>query len=498
MGLITGRRLSGVDLQLAVEAENRGDVDTAIVLYREVLGHDDGNALAHNGLGALYYRKGDIDGAARHFSRAVEIQPRLPRAWCNLGACHNERQRHREAIVCYERALAVDLRFADAYRNMGKAYADLGEHEMAVWSYRRSLDLRRDTDTVRGLAKAYRRTGRFHRARDLLAKAIEIEPDNADLHFNLALTRLHLQDYAAGLAAFEWRFGVREMKQHCEDYAAIFDRPRYQGEDLAGRTILLHTEQGFGDNIQFARFIPLVRERAARVVMHCRPGLGELFADSFDIDEISNDPKHPPPFDVHLPLLSVPHHFDPHLSTLRRFSPYLRTGTSSAVTPDPGRLNVGIAWGASDSGFDHRNKKVPLLALDPLLSNKAVKWFSLQVGSDRRDLNTYRYRDRVVDVGATLAHFAQTAAAIGSLDLVISCDTAVAHLAGALGKPVWLMLKKEPDWRWHPDGDRCDWYPSARLYRQYSRGVWDDVVRRLIHDLDAAVAAGTRETAAPR
>ncbi len=489
-GLISGRAASGTILQPAIDAENRGDFNTAIKLYEEALADDDSSASAHNRVGALYYKKGDPNAAVRHFERAIQLRPEFPRALCNLGACHNEQGRNLRAIECYEKAITIDLSFADAYANMGKAWSDLNEFEMAVWCYRQSLRLRPSADSARGLAKNYRRTGRYHRARDILTEALKYVPDDPELHFNLALTQFHLGKYAEALHEYEWRFQLKDMKKHRRDLAVIFDRPAYQGQDLSDKTLLLHTEQGFGDNLQFARFVSLVRPLAGRLVMCCRPGLGALFSHSLPVDEVSEKLKPLPKFDYQLPLLSVPLHFDPHLKALKPFTAYLSAPPAARplFNRDPERLNIGLVWGASDSGFDHRNKKVPLVNFDPLLHNKSVKWFSLQVGSDRDDLRTRGYEKTLVDVGVQLKTFAQTAQAIEALDLVISCDTSVAHLAGAMGKPVWVMLKKEPDWRWHPDGERSTWYPSARLYRQYSHGEWDDVIRRLIHDLDALLS----------
>lgn len=489
-GLILGRTASGVSLREAGDADKRGDIDGAIKLYEEALAADECNAAAHNAIGALYYRKGDIDAAQRHFARSVALRPGFPRALTNLGACHNEQGRHQQAIACYEKAIMADPRFVDAYRNMGKAWGDMDEYEMAVWSYRKAYELAPNSESARGLAKNYRRTGRYRRARQILAKAIEADPVNADLQFNMAMTEFHLDNWASGLKAYEWRFQLKEMQKHRSDLAAIFNRPWLKGAELKDQTLLLHTEQGFGDSLQFARFVRLVRAKVGRLVMFCRPGLGRLFSHCLELDEVSEKLDALPEFNYHLPLLSVPSRFDPHLSSLRPFSPYLSAPPRLAcpLQPEEGCLNVGLVWGASDSGFDHRNKKVPLLALDPLLANKAVKWFSLQVGSDRRDLAIHGYETRVVDVGAKLTDFARTAAAVDALDLVITCDTSVAHLAGAMGRPVWVMLKKEPDWRWHADGERSTWYPSARLYRQYSHGDWSDVVRRVLLDLDSLVA----------
>ncbi|GJL81461.1 MAG: hypothetical protein DHS20C01_10950 [marine bacterium B5-7] len=490
-GLISGHAAVKLNLDPVIKAEQSGDLKTAVELCEQIVSTHNDDAEAHNQLGTLYFKQDKFELAIQCFERAISLRPAYPRALTNLGACHNERKRNRLAIECYEKALSMDLKLVDAYRNMGKAWGDLDEYEMAVWCYRTALKLRPSVDTSRALSRAYRHCGRYHRARDLLAKALIDAPDDVDLHFSMAMTEFHLGNVAEGLREYEWRFKMKDMRKHLHDLAAIFDRPVYTGQDLTDKTLLLHTEQGFGDNLQFARFVSLIRPKVKRLVMYCRPGLGRLFSRCLDIDEFSENINKLPAFDLQLPLLSVPLHFDPHFKLLKGFSPYLSApdDIESPIERDPSRLNVGLVWGASDSGFDHRHKKVPLVTIDPLLHNKAVKWFSLQVGSDRKDLAIGNHAAQLIDLAPKLRSFDHTARAIEDLDLVITCDTSVAHMAGAMGKPVWVMLKKEPDWRWHADGERTEWYPSARLFRQYSHGEWSDVIRRLIHELDNLIEA---------
>lgn len=477
-------------LQQALAASGKGETESALRLFAAAIAGAPGNPVIHNELGVHYYHRGMIPEARDAFAEAVRLKPDFSRALTNLGACHNELGDNHAAIECHERASAIEPTLVDAWANAGKAWNELEEHEMAIACYRRALKLASRPDLLRGLAKAYRKSARHERSRELLEDAISRKPDDADAHFGMALTHFHLEDYPAALREFEWRMQVKEMVQHRKDLYPIFERPAYNGQDLTGKTLLLHTEQGYGDNLQFARFIQLVRPRVNRLVMWCRPGLGELFKQCFDVAEVSENVFKLPPSDYQLPLLSVPFHFDPTLSTLGNAAPYIHAPANHPLKldTDAAALNIGLVWGASDSGFDHQNKKVPLTALKPLLDIPGTRWFSLQVGSDRDDIASSGLGHRLTDLGPQLRNFTDTAAAVAQLDLVISCDTAVAHLTGAMGKPLWVMLKRNPDWRWMGDGETTPWYPSARAYRQTVIGNWPLLVKRIAADLAAATS----------
>lgn len=476
-------------LKQALAASAKGDVDNALRLFAEAIRLSPDNAVLHNELGVHYYHRSMIPEARDAFMEAVRLNPNFSRALTNLGACHNELGDNTAAISCHEKAIAVEPQMVDAWANAGKAWNELEEFEMAIACYRRAIGIKPRPDVLRGLAKAYRKSGRYDRSRQLLLDAVQQNPADADAHFGLALTHFHLEEYPEAIREFEWRMQVKEMIQHRKDLYPIFDRPAWSGQDLSDKTLLVHTEQGFGDNLQFARFIALLRLHVGKLVMWCRPGLGQLFQHCFDIADISENVFKLPAFDYQLPLLSLPFHFDPALATLDNFAPYISAPAREKplFTPDPATVNIGLVWGASDSGFDHQNKKVPLNQLRPLLDIPGTRWYSLQVGSDKTDITNADVSDRLIDLAPLLGNFADTAHAVEQLDLVISCDTSVAHLVGAMGKPLWVMLKKNPDWRWHSDGETTTWYPSARLYRQDTCGDWSRVVRRIARDLNQKV-----------
>ena len=471
----------------SARAAAEGNLEDARTFLNTALQLAPHNAALFNELGVIHYQGADLKQAKACFQRATELDPRFVRALINLGACFNEEKDNDNAIACYKKALAIAPDAVDAWGNMAKAWSESEEFEMAVYCYRRALELKPRTEFKRGLAKAYRKAGRYDRSEQLLREVLAETPEDADAHYGLALTLFHEQKYREATAEFVWRMDVKDMVQHRKDLHPIFNAPAYNGEDLANKTLLIHTEQGFGDNLQFARFINLVRPQVKKLVMWCRPGLAKLFHHSLNIDAISENVFKLPEFDYQLPLLSIPTHFDPELKSLDNFTPYLSAIRGTQTITRLNSLNIGLVWGASDSGFDHANKKVPLQLIKPLLDIGGICWHSLQVGSDRQDLLESTLNHPIIDHGDQLTDFMATANIIDQLDLVISCDTSVAHLAGAMGKPVWVMLKKIPDWRWLSDGETTPWYPSARLYRQANHGDWSSIVKRMTRDLAAVI-----------
>lgn len=472
-------------IESARSARSRGETALAIRILEEAVTQWSENPAIYFELGLSYYRKGDLEQATVAYLQALEYSPRHKSALVNLGVCYNEAGQNLLAIECYEKALAIDPATGTAWGNLAKAWHDNNEHETSIYCYLKALHYNRSTQTLRGLALAYRKCRRYDRSEALLKEVLERNPDDARAHFGLAMGYLYQEDYKQALPHFEWRAHLPKQKSFQQDHPSIFQKPAFSGEDLTHKTLLLYTEQGFGDNLQYARFIAHARTRASRVVMWCRKGLGRLFQHCYPLDEITEDSGTLPEFDCHASLMSLPFFFDRELASLRNFSPYIFPAPNQPELfhKIPGKLNVGLVWGAEQLGYEHSNKKVPLEMLAPLFSIPGIAWVSLQVGKDSEDLKSFSEAKKIIDLGSKLKDFADTASVVDELDLVISCDTSVAHLAGGMGKPLWVMLHGNPDWRWHSDNDHCPWYPSSRLYRQKALGSWDYVIRRLCEDL---------------
>ncbi|MFA5631970.1 MAG: tetratricopeptide repeat-containing glycosyltransferase family protein [Porticoccaceae bacterium] len=478
-------------LKAALAAAARGEQASAIELLQGLVTADAQHAQAHNELGVIHYQNGDKAQAQRCFETATAIDPRYARAHTNLGSCHNDAGRNQDAIRCHEIAVELNPRLADAWNNLGKVWNELREFESSAYCYKRALTLGRNLRSLRGLAMAYRHAGRYVRAKRLLQEAIALDPDDVIAHFGLAPLHFYLEEYPQAVAEYEWRWRQPAMIEHQQHHAPLFAVPAYQGEDLRGKTLLLHTEQGFGDNLLFARFIQKVRPRVGRLVMWCWPGLVDLFRDNFPLDQVTGSLSDLPECDFQLPLLSIPRYFDPSLTTIRQFEPYLHARHNRDALPPSTEsfLDVGLVWSCDDKGFDYSYKKLPLQLLAPLFDLPGIRWHSLQVGPDRAELEQAGVSGKMTDLGKNLTSFAATAEIVQQLDLVISVDTAVAHLAAAMGKPVWVALKKDPDWRWHAPDGRPLWYPQATPYIQVSRGDWTGVINRMRRDLLELVAA---------
>lgn len=479
-------------LKAALKCAAQGNRSRAVERLQTLLATDDGHACAHNELGVLHYQNGDRALAQQCFEKAVSLDPSYARALTNLGSCHNDNGRNDDAIRCHERALQSDPQLGDAWSNLGKVWNELREFENGAYCYKRALALLgKRPHLLRGLAMAYRHSGRYVRAKRLLQQAIGIDPDDVIAHFGLAPLHFYLEEYPQALEEYEWRWRQPKMIEHQQSHAPIFVGPAYRGESLKGKTLLLHTEQGFGDNLLFARFIQLVRPHAERLVMWCWPGLAQLFRDNFELDFVTGDVNALPTFDYQLSVLSIPRYFDPSLSALGHFEPYLRA-PSHQILDFPARsggLDVGLAWSCDTNGFDYSYKKLPLDLLTPLFELEDIRWHSLQVGADRAEIERNGLAGTLTDMGKNLKSFSATAEIVEQLDLVISVDTAVAHLAAAMGKPLWVVLKKNPDWRWHsPDGHPL-WYPRSKPYIQVSHGDWTGIVNRLRRDLAALARA---------
>ena len=330
-------------------------------------------------------------------------------------------------------------------------------------------------ETHHNLGIALQRQGQCADALACYERALALEPNYAEAHFSRAHGLLLAGRLDEGWREYEWRFAVAR-------YDRNFDRPAWSGKPLAGQTILVHAEQGFGDALQFVRFVPAVAERCGNVVLEMPGPLVRLTRSVPGASQVvaAGDPL--PPFDCHCPLLSLPRILKTSLDEHPRHLPYLDFAKEASavwaerIAPASG-LRAGLAWAGNAVGAtDPRH--VDLRLLQPLWEIAGVNWFSLQVGDRASDLSLVDNR-QILDLSPWLADFAETAAAISHLDLVISVDTSVAHLAGALGRPIWVLLQYAPDWRWLLDRDDSPWYPTARLFRQRKAGDWQSVVREI-------------------
>jgi len=453
-------------------------VDEAISSYQNAIAIRPDHAEAHNNLGLAYQASGQPDAAIASLERALVIRPDYAEAHNNLGSVFAAKGRYGPAITCYRRALSLKTHFAEAHNNLGNALLTEGAIREAIASYEEALACRPGyADAHNNLGNALQTAGRLDEAISHYEQALTLNAALADAWWNLAYALLLKGDYVAGWPLYEWRWKAIGKHGPLRD----FTQPLWLGDaPLAGRTILLHHEQGLGDTIQMMRYVPLLADRGARVVIEVPPALAEIAARVAGVTTVVTRGKTLPGFDTHCPCMSLPLAFKTTLATVPASVPYLSV---PATTEDAWRnrlgtrthRRVGLAWSGSPTHSNDRHRSLPFRQLLPLLASRA-EFHSLQKEYRPDEVTALTGESRLRDHASDLGDLADTAGLIGQLDLVITVDTAVAHLAGALGKPVWLLLPYAPDYRWLLDRADSPWYPTMRLFRQPAFGDWDAVI----------------------
>jgi tetratricopeptide (TPR) repeat protein len=430
------------------------------------------------------YALGRFAEALSGYERVLAIKPDFAEIHNNCGNALWCLRRPREALTRFDAALAHKPDYAEAHNNRGNVLLDLNRAADALASFERALSLNADyPDALVNRGNALRDLNRDDEALESFERAIALMPQPAEAHWNKALLHLSHGDYEQGWPGYEWRW------RRAGAAVRGFAQPQWRGEDLTGKTILLHAEQGFGDVIQFARYVPMVAALGARIILEAPDALMPLLASLDGLSATVTRGAPLPAFDLHCPLLSLAGAFGTTLATIPAAIPYLRVPDDRmtawrALLPRTDRLRVGLVWSGKPSHNNDHNRSIPLSQLVPLLGMPGIIFISLQ--RDVRDADRPALESSpLLRLDERLADFADTAAAIAQCDLVIAVDTAVAHLAGALGRPVWLLLPHAGDWRWLMDRDDSPWYASARLFRQPSIGDWNSVIARLAAEIAA-------------
>jgi len=474
---------------------NRGNTLLALDRYTEALESYDralaiqpGYAEAHNNRSTVLLELGRPAEALESAAQALAAHAGYPEALGNRGKALQALGRHDEALLSYAEAHRLRPADADGLNNLGNALHALGRYEEALARYEDALRVRPDSvEALNNRGNVLQALRRPEEALASYARALALAPDDAEAHWNEALARLSAGDYERGWEKYEWRWRNPALGIPARDTR----RPPWLGaEDVSGKTVLLHAEQGYGDAIQFVRYAPLVAALGARVVLACAEPLRALFETVQGVESVFVPEQSVPAFDFHTPLMSLPLAFRTTLDNLPAHVPYLRPPENKAAVwhkrlMEQGTgLKVGLAWSGNPRFGAARIKACPVEKLEPLLSVPGCVFVSLQTGDAAVEAARLARRDSpVIEAGPELAGFDDTAALVAALDLVICIDTAVAHLAGALGKSVWIMLPYAADWRWLIEREDSPWYPTARLYRQPHPGGWGSVVDRLAADL---------------
>ena len=464
---------------LGIVLRNLGRHDEAIQCFDRALALQPNLASAHNNRGSALADIQRHEEAVASFERAIAANAGYAQAWYNLGNSQSALRRLDAAIASYRQAIALDAAFADAHNNLGVALAERNAHEDAIASYRRAIALQPQfAEAYNNLGAALGDLRRYDEAIAAFERSIALDPEYADAHWNLALYRLLLGDFARGWAGYEWRWQQDQVARFKRDYS----QPLWRGtESVSGKTMLLYAEQGLGDMLQFCRYASRVAGLGATVVLEAPPALQSVLSGLQGVAQVVAQGNALPAFDIHCPVTSLPLAFNTTADTIPRDVPYLaadaaRVALWQTKLGAKTKPRVGLAW--SGNVLPDPNRSMTLADALALLTD-GVEIISLQKEIRAADAALLAARTDIRHYGDDLKDFADTAALIACVDLVISIDTSVAHLAGALGKPLWVMLPYNPDWRWMVDREDCLWYPSARLFRQTTIGDWREVLQRV-------------------
>lgn len=468
-----------------------GDHEKATGLVRKAIAANKREPAYHNTLGTVLLALGRPDEALVSLRRAISLSRGYAEAHNNLGNAFLEKRAYAEAERCYRRALELQPESAMVHNNLGSAFRGTGRLADAESSYEEALRLRPDYPVaLSNLGRVLQEQGRYDEALDRFEAALRLDPEYAEAHANRGILLLTLGRLAEGFREYEWRWRARGRTAPLTDP----EKPRWDGANPDGRTVLLQAEQGLGSAIQFARYAPLIAARGGRVLLQCERPLARLFeslsvAPGTEPVEIVVKGEPVPPFDSQAPLLSLPHLMGTDSASIPSDVPYLKADAAlvelwrERLGPAADR-RVGLVWSGNPRHENDANRSMPAACFGPLLAIDGLSFVSLQIGARQRDLEAYA-PGAARDLSRDITDFADTAAVVASLDLIVSVDTAVAHLAGALGRPCWLLVPFVPEWRWQLGREDSPWYPSFRLFRQSAPGDWASVIDRIAGTLGA-------------
>jgi tetratricopeptide (TPR) repeat protein len=486
---------------LAASLCELGRLDEATEACRRALALDPNHAPTNTNLGIILDAQGDLDGAVDAHRRAVAADPTCVKGHVNLAAALRRIGALDEAIEACRRALALDPDHAPAHTDLGIILDAKGDFEGAVVAHRRAVAA--DPTHARAhanLAVALRTTGALDEALATTHRAVALDPDDPMVRFNHAHALLMNGHLTHGFEEFRWGAKCRNW---AEGYPA-FAEPEWQGESFVGRTLLLYAEAGLGDTLQFVRYLPMAAKRGGSIVLQVQAPLVPLLRANCADPTITvialGDPR--PRFDLQSPLMGLPRLFGTTLDTIPADVPYLHPDSAKlaqwrSILGNESLLKVGVVWAGNPRHKGDRLRSLAAETLLPRLVMPAVRLHSLQKTPRAADVTTLaKLADDIVDLAPALGDFSDTTAAVAALDLVITVDTSVAHLAGALGRPVWMLLPHALDWRWLRDREDTPWYPSMRLFRQRTPLVWDDVITRATTEL-ARLAHGEHDLLRP-
>jgi tetratricopeptide (TPR) repeat protein len=470
-----------------------GDPDAALSSYQRAIELEPTNASAYNHLGILHSDLGNAEQAVACYRRAIQLRPNFVEACTNLGLALTDLERYEEAIACHFNAIELQPQRAELFSNLGGAFEKQGDLDRAVGYYRRAIELQPDlAEAYVNLGNVQSEQGQWQDAAESYHRALQLRANYPDAHTGLAALLLYQGDLASGWSEYEWRWQCKRLRPR------PFPQPLWDGSPPGGKTILIHAEQGLGDTFQFIRYLPLVKAQGATVILEVQKPLVQLLANTPGVDRLIAAGGELPAFDFYAPLLSLPRIFRTTLETIPAQAPYLFADQALVQhwrekLHAVGGFRIGVNWHGRSGRGAHRQRDVPSDCIARLAEVPGLTLVNLQRGELRQELARRCDPQTLVDLGADIdgqhGAFMDTAAIMMNLDLVISSDTSIPHLAGALGVPVWLALPFAPNWRWLRLRTDCPWYPTMRLFRQPASGNWNTVFAAIHTELRQLIAA---------
>jgi len=471
-----------------VLAAQQGEHEAAIRALSRAVALDPAQSGYHNDLGNAFQRMGRFADSLLSYQEALRQDPRSAEVYNNLGGALARLERHPEALSSFLRAVEIEPQYAQPYHNAGNVLQEQGQLADAVRCYREALHLRPD------YAEAWHKAGRALEAgrclKDALAcyeEALRLRPDFPEAHVSRATTWLVAGEFEQGWREYEWRWKGGEAPRR------EFTAPWWDGSPLKGKPVLLHAEQGLGETLQFLRYAPLVEQRGAKVVVECQPRLAGLVETMEGVARVVAAGSRLPLFQAHLGMSSLPRILGTGLENIPAPARFrvdrARVESWRQRLAGQGQWKVGIAWAGSprDRNNPYRNRSAGLAQFAPLARHTKLALFSLQRGPEAAQIGSPPRGLKVNPLETESMEVIDTAAAVLNLDLVITVDSLVAHLAGSLGKPVWALLPWAAEWRWLLDREDSPWYPTMRLFRQARPGEWGAVLERVAEVLPDAL-----------
>lgn len=474
--------------QEALELHQTGNLVDAETLYDEILETQPENIDTTFFLGTLKLQKTDFEKARMLLEKAITLKPDHARAYNNLATVLKEQGKLGEAVESYNKSITLQPDYAMAHCNLGNLLKDLGRFDEAEKSCRRAISLQPDyADAHNNLASTLQKQGKNDEAIVSYSMAIKYNPENINAHINRSSALLLTENFKDGWPEYEWRLHTKNCN------SGSFHQIQWDGSPLNGKTILVHAEQGFGDIIQFIRYLPMVQAQGGYVIFECLKDLIRLLKNCAGIDEIIEmKSKHNVKFDTHIHLLSLPGIFGSNMDSIPSDIPYITVDPELAeqwrlklaINND---FKIGIVWAGRPTFKDHY-RSCSLADFAPLAEIPGITFYSLQKGPASEEILNPPKDMKIINLDKELKDFSDTAAVMNNLDLIISTDTAVVHLAGAIGKPIWTLLHTSSDWRWFLNREESPWYPcpngmagrvGMRLFRQSQFNDWNGVFEQV-------------------